>query len=238
MELQGKHVVIVGGSSGIGLATAKKALAEGANVLIVGRSEAQLDSAQKALTSRQLTTAIADISDLNSVRALFARLQIIDHLFVPAGELIPDSGDVMSSDPAKLEQVITTRLLGASQVVREARSKMTSGSVTLMSGLYAIRPGKGSAMGAAAVAGVEGMTRALALDLAPIRVNAVSPGIIDTPLWDSFGSNRQAIIDIGRSLPVGRAGHADDIAAGVLFLMKNDFTTGTVLKIDGGGSLI
>lgn len=238
MELQGKQVVIIGGSSGIGLATAKKALAEGANVLIVGRSEVRLDTAQKALKSRQLTTAVADISDPDSVRALFAKCEIIDHLFVPAGELTPDGGDVLSSDPAKLENVIMTRLLGVSHVVREARAKMTGGSVTLMSGLYAIRPGKGGAMGAAAVAGVEGMTRALALDLAPVRVNAVSPGIIDTPLWDSFGPNRQAIIDIGRSLPVGRVGHPDEIAAGVLFLMKNDFTTGTVLRIDGGGALV
>jgi NAD(P)-dependent dehydrogenase (short-subunit alcohol dehydrogenase family) len=238
VELQGKQVIIVGGSSGIGLATARRALAEGANVLIVGRSDARLDSAQKSLNSRYLTTAVADISDLKSVKALFANTRNIDHLFIPAGELTPDGGDVLSSDPVKLEQVIMTRLLGASQTVREARSRMSNGSVTLMSGVYAIRPGKGSAMGAAAVAGVEGMTRALALDLAPIRVNAVSPGIIDTPLWDSFGSNRQAIMDIGKSLPIGRVGHPDDIAEGVLFLMKNDFTTGTVLRIDGGGSLV
>jgi NAD(P)-dependent dehydrogenase (short-subunit alcohol dehydrogenase family) len=107
-----------------------------------------------------------------------------------------------------------------------------------MSGLYAIRPGVASAMAAAAVAAVEGMTRALALDLAPVRVNAVAPGLIDTPLWDAFGSHREAVLARGARLPVGRIGRPEEVAAAVIFLMTNGFVTGTVLRIDGGGALI
>jgi NAD(P)-dependent dehydrogenase (short-subunit alcohol dehydrogenase family) len=93
-------------------------------------------------------------------------------------------------------------------------------------------------MVAAAVAAVQGMTRALALDLAPIRVNAVAPGLIDTPLWDSFGAQLEAIRARGARLPVGRIGRPEEVAAAVIFLMNNGFVTGTVLPIDGGGGLV
>ena len=91
-------------------------------------------------------------------------------------------------------------------------------------------------MAAAAVAAVEGMTRALALDLAPIRVNAVAPGLIDTPLWDSFGAQREAILAQGAGLPVGRIGRPEEVAAAVIFLMSNGFVTGTVLPIAAAAS--
>ena len=93
-------------------------------------------------------------------------------------------------------------------------------------------------MGAAAVAAIEGMTRALALDLAPVRVNAVAPGLIDTPLWDTFGPHREAILASATKLPVGRVGRPEEIAEAVLFLMTNGFVTGIVLPVDGGGALI
>ena len=93
-------------------------------------------------------------------------------------------------------------------------------------------------MAVAALGAVEGLTRALALDLAPIRVNAVAPGLIDTPLWDSFGAQREAILARGAALPVGRIGRPEEVAAAVIFLMTNGFVTGAVLPIDGGGRLV
>jgi NAD(P)-dependent dehydrogenase (short-subunit alcohol dehydrogenase family) len=222
MRLEGKRVVIIGGSSGIGLETARLALAEGGLVTIAGRSEDRLRRSADSVLSGgdRLRTVAADLSDESSIRSLFTREGHVDHVFVPAGELRPRGSDLLKSDLDAL------------------RPKMDCGSITLMSGLYSTRPAPGGGMAAAAVAAVEGMTRALALDLAPIRVNAVAPGLIDTPLWDSFGAQREAILARGAKLPVGRIGRPEEVAAAVIFLMSNGFVTGAVLSIDGGGGLV
>jgi NAD(P)-dependent dehydrogenase (short-subunit alcohol dehydrogenase family) len=246
MRLEGKHLVVIGGSSGIGLETAPLALSEGASVTIAGRSEERLQRAAETLgnapaagpTRGSVRAVKADVTDESSVRALFEGGSPVDHLFLPAGELQPGGGDVLAADLTGLRSILESRLLGAACAVRQARPRMTGGSITLMSGLYSQRPGRGGAFAAAAVAAVEGLTRALALDLAPTRVNAVAPGLIDTPLWDAFGPQRAAILAHGAALPVGRVGRPEEVAEGVLFLMCNGFVTGTVLSIDGGGSLV
>jgi NAD(P)-dependent dehydrogenase (short-subunit alcohol dehydrogenase family) len=240
MLLEGKRVVIIGGSSGIGLETARLALAAGALVTIAGRSEERLGRAAKAISSSgdRLRSIVADLSDESSIRSLFAQESRVDHVFVPAGELQPGGGDLLTSELDGLRSILEVRLMGVTHVVRQARLKMEGGSITLMSGLYSTRPAPGGGMGAAAVAAVEGMTRALALDLAPIRVNAVAPGLIDTPLWDSFGAEREAILANGAKLPVGRIGRPEEVAAAVIFLISNGFITGIVLPIDGGGGLV
>jgi NAD(P)-dependent dehydrogenase (short-subunit alcohol dehydrogenase family) len=240
MRLEGKRVVIIGGSSGIGLETARLALAEGGLVTIAGRSEDRLRRAADSVLSGgdRLRAVAADLSDESSIRSLFTREGHVDHVFVPAGELRPGGGDLLTSDLDGLRSILEVRLLGVTHVVRQARPKMETGSITLMSGLYSTRPAPGGGMAAAAVAAVEGMTRALALDLAPIRVNAVAPGLIDTPLWDSFGAQREAILARGATLPVGRIGRPEEVAAAVIFLMSNGFVTGAVLPIDGGGGLV
>lgn len=237
MALEGERVVVVGGSSGIGLETARLALAAGASVTIAGRSEDRLRRAAADLGGA-VRSVVADVTDDGSVKALFDGETRVDHVFLPAGELKPGGGDVLGADLSALRSILESRLLGVVHVVRRARPKMAGGSITLMSGLYANRPAPGAALGAAAVAAIDGMTRALALDLAPIRVNAVAPGLIDTPLWDSFGPQREAILAQATALPVGRIGRPDEVAAAVLLLMSNGFVTGTVLAIDGGGSLV
>src|SRR5262245_52986856 len=250
MRLDEKRVVVIGGSSGIGLETARLALVEGASVTIAGRSEDRLrraadslefsyeDASGKTPTDR-LRCAIADIADESSVRSLFAGERHVDHLFLPAGELRPGTADVLGADLEGLRSILDVRLLGVVHAIRRAGPKMREGgSITLMSGLYSTRPAAGGAMGAAAVAGVEGMTRALALDLAPIRVNAVAPGLIDTPLWDAFGPQREAFAARAARLPVGRIGRPEEVAEAVVLLLTNGFVTGTVLPIDGGGGLV
>jgi NAD(P)-dependent dehydrogenase (short-subunit alcohol dehydrogenase family) len=240
MRLDGKRVVIIGGSSGIGLETAKLALAESALVTIAGRSEDRLRRAAESLASSggRLRAVVADLSEASSIQLLFAGESRVDHVFVPAGELRPGGGDMLQSDLDGLRSILEVRLLGVVHIIRQARPKMQGGSITLMSGLYSTRPAPGGGMAAAAVAAVEGMTRALALDLAPIRVNAVAPGLIDTPLWDAFGAQREAILARVAKLPVGRIGRPEEVAAAVVFLMSNGFITGTVLPIDGGGGLV
>ena len=210
MRLEGKHLVVIGGSSGIGLETARLALAEGASVTIAGRSEDRLRRAAETLGNAPaagpttgVRTVRADITDESSVRALFEGGPLVDHLFLPAGELQPGGGDVMAADLKGLRSILESRLL-ARLAVRQARPRMAGGSITLMSGLYSHRPARGGAFAAAAVAAVEGLTRALALDLAPTRVNAVAPGLIDTPLWDAFGPQRAAIL--ARGGLAGRSG--------------------------------
>src|SRR3984957_11526444 len=240
MLLDGKRVVIIGGSSGIGLETARQALAQGALVPIAGRSEERLRRATESISPRddRLRSTVADLSDESSIRSLFATEARVDHVFVPAGELRPGGADALKCDIDGLRSILEVRLLGVAHVVRQAKPKMEGGSITLMSGLYSTRPAAGGAMAAAAVAGVEGATRALALDLAPIRVNAVAPGLIETPLWDAFGAHREAFVARAAKLPVGRIGRPEEVAAAVIFLMTNGFVTGTVLPIDGGGGLV
>jgi NAD(P)-dependent dehydrogenase (short-subunit alcohol dehydrogenase family) len=178
------------------------------------------------------------MADGASIQGLFAGESSVDHVFLPAGELRPDSADLLTGDIGGMQSVLNVRLLGVAHVVRAAKPLMKGGSITLVSGLYATRPAAGGALAAAAVAAVNGMTRALALDLAPVRVNAVAPGLIDTPLWDAFGPQRAAILSSGAKLPVGRVGQPEEVAAAVIFLMSNGFVTGAVLPIDGGGGLV
>jgi NAD(P)-dependent dehydrogenase (short-subunit alcohol dehydrogenase family) len=239
MRLEGERVVIIGGSSGIGLETARLALAQGGVVTIAGRSEDRLRRAAESLSGgKRLRSVVADVTNEASIKALFSTESHVDHVFVPAGELRPGTANVLTDEVANMRAILEARLLGVCHVVRHAKPFMQSGSITLMSGLYAARPAAGGAMAAAAVAAVEGMTRALALDLAPIRVNAVAPGIIDTPLWDKFGPIRESILARGATLPVGRIGKPEEIAEAVVFLMSNGFVNGIVLPVDGGGGLV
>jgi NAD(P)-dependent dehydrogenase (short-subunit alcohol dehydrogenase family) len=141
MQFDGKRVVIIGGSSGIGLETARLVLAGGALVTIAGRSEDRLRRAAESLSAPdRLRPVVADLSDEASVRSLFAAESRVDHVFVPAGELRPGGGDLLRSELDGLRSILEVRLIGVAHVVRQARPKMEGGSITLMSGLYARRP--------------------------------------------------------------------------------------------------
>lgn len=236
MKLQGAHVVVIGGSSGIGLAAARLARHEGADVTIAGRSQESLTQAQQELGEAR--TVVADITDDAAVGQVFAGLSRVDHVLVSAGTII--NGTIVHNDLANLRRIVDERLWGVTYVVRHAAPLMRQGSITFTSGGLSSRPRPGAAMLTAMLAAVEALARALALELAPVRVNAVTPGLIDTPLLHkTYGAERDTIIkNRAAVLPGKRVGTADEVAQAMLMLMTNDYITGEVLHIDGGGRFV
>jgi NAD(P)-dependent dehydrogenase (short-subunit alcohol dehydrogenase family) len=238
MSLAHSTVVILGGSSGIGLATAKAASAEGARVIITGRSADRLKSA-KALLGADVRTVALDVADEAGTRALFQELDRVDHVFITAGSVVPDSG--LTPDSASLRPALDTRFWGAFAAAKYGAARMrAAGSIVFMSGTTARRPLKGAAVATASCGAVEAFARALAVDLAPIRVNTIQPGYVDTPMLDELlGEAHTAIkAEIGAQLPVKRIGRSEEIAEAVLFLMKNGYVNGITLTVDGGGLLV
>jgi NAD(P)-dependent dehydrogenase (short-subunit alcohol dehydrogenase family) len=237
MTLANSTVVILGGSSGIGLATARAAQAEGAKVIITGRSHDRLLAAGKELGAAVRTVTL-DVQDEAGTRALFGELERVDHVFITAGEIIFDPR--LKGEPATVRPALDTRFWGAFNAAKYAAPKMgAGGSITFMSGTAAIRPLAGAAVGTASCAAVEGFARALAVELKPIRVNVIQPGLVDTPFLDLFGKERRdaLIAEYSKKILVGRPGAAEEIADAVLFLMRNGFVTGITLTVDGGGVL-
>ena len=233
--LNGKSIVILGGSSGIGLATAQAAQAAGAKVVITGRSAERLAKAQAALGPNAEAHAV-DAGDEAATRALFERLPAVDHVFITAGTLVLDSK--LAPAQSVLEPAMDMRFWGAVHAAKYAAPRMRAGgSLVFMSGTAARRPLPGASVATASCAAVDGLARALALDLAPIRVNSIQPGYVDTPLFDGlFGDQRDNILNAaGAKLPVGRIGKPEEIADAVLFLMGNAYVTGINLVVDGGG---
>lgn len=238
MTLKNSTVVVLGGSSGIGLATARAAQDEGAQVIITGRNPARLEAARKALGA-QARVQVLDASDEAGTRAFFAALDGLDHLFITAGTLVLDSK--LAPDTATLAPALDTRFWGALYAAKYAAPKMCAGgSITFMSGTAGRRPLPGAAVASASCGAVDSFARALALDLAPLRVNTIQPGYVDTPLFDDlFGDQREAILSAAAErLPVKRIGTPEDIAQAVLFLMRNGYVTGINLVVDGGGLLV
>lgn len=237
MSLANNIVVILGGSSGIGLATAKAARSEGAHVIITGRSRERLEAARKELGGDQVRTVTLDVADEAGTSALFSELDRVDHVFITAGTVLFDPK--LGPDTDAIRPALDMRFWGAFYAAKFAASRMRAGgSITFMSGTTAIRPLRGASVATASCAAVEGFARSLAVDLAPIRVNTIQPGLVDTPFLDMLGERRAAIVaEYSKRLPVGRPGRPEEIADAVLFLMKNAFVTGITLTVDGGGIL-
>jgi NAD(P)-dependent dehydrogenase (short-subunit alcohol dehydrogenase family) len=237
-RLAGQTVVVIGGSSGIGLATARAARDAGADVVITGRSPQRLETAAAGLGDTVRAVAL-DALDEAGTATLFEELPIVHHVFVSAGTV---GAGPLSAPTERLRPLLDTRLWGSVFAVRAAAPKMTDGgSITLCSGVSSMRPRRGGSPVSAASAGaVEALARNLAVELAPVRVNTIIPGLVDTPLVATlFGEGHQAAMEAaGKSLPVGRVGQPEDLADAVLFLMGNGYVTGINLVVDGGRLLV
>ena len=237
-SLKDKNVVILGGSSGIGLATARAALDDGAQVTITGRTATRLEAAATELGPTASTTQL-DATDEAGTRAFFEGLPSLDHLFVTAGALVTDHR--LEPDSDILRPAMDTRFWGALYAAKYAAPKFTDGgSITFMSGSSGRRPLPGASVASASCAAIDSFARGLALDLAPVRVNSIQPGYVDTPLFDSLlGEQREDVLTaVAEKLPLKRIGRPEDIADAVLFLMKNSYVTGINLVVDGGCVLV
>jgi NAD(P)-dependent dehydrogenase (short-subunit alcohol dehydrogenase family) len=230
--------VIIGGTSGIGRAVAEAAHANGAAVTVVGR-----DAATAERTAAQIGAGVrglaVDLTDADTVADLAGQVGALDHLVLSAASL--SYAPFLDLPLAQARQVMETKFWGYYVAVRAfAPAIKAGGSITLFSGVAAARPAPGTVMVTAVNAAIEGLTRSLALELAPVRVNAVSPGVVATPGWAHLSEQERTSMfdDLGRSLPAGRVGQPEDVARAVLELTGNGYTTGEIRNVDGGALLV
>ncbi|MEV7807944.1 SDR family oxidoreductase [Microbispora sp. NPDC088329] len=239
MKLHGQRVVVLGGTSGIGLATARAAAEEGAEVLVVSSTSAGVDRALAALPAGA-QGRVADLSRTERVRSLFEDIGEIHHLVYTAGEPL-ELTPLATLDPEQAKSFFTVRFFGALAAVRAAAPHLRpGGSVTLTTGIAKDRPGPGWAVAAAVCGAMESLTRALAVELAPIRVNAISPGVVRSPLWGRMDeADRERMYrETAAAVPTGRVGETDEVAQAYLFAMTQPFATGTVITVAGGAILV
>jgi NAD(P)-dependent dehydrogenase (short-subunit alcohol dehydrogenase family) len=231
MLLKGKKVVVVGGSSGIGLATAELAKREGADVIVASRNVAKLDAVAEKLNAIAIP---ADVTSDDSVAKLFRNCGPVDHVVITAAQL--RTGPFKTVSMEDVRSTMEGKFWGAWRVAKSAEIR-PGGSLTLVSGYLSIRPRPNSAIISVANGALESLARALALELAPVRVNAVSPGIVDTPIRAAMPeqARREMLAQTAAKLPVGRVGVGEDIARQILAFMTIGFATGSIVYLDGGG---
>jgi NAD(P)-dependent dehydrogenase (short-subunit alcohol dehydrogenase family) len=238
MSLKNARVLVIGGTSGIGLGVASAAAERGAIPIVVSRQQSSVDRALAQLPE-QARGATVDLTDLSAMERLAADIGDIEHLVFTAGEslVLVSLADLA---PDIINRYYQTRLVGALSSIRVFGPRITAGgSITLTSGTAAEQPGFG-AMPVSICGAMNALTKALAVELAPIRVNAVAPGVVRTPLWDSFSdTDRQALYEqAAQRLPLGRVGEVTDTSRAYLYCMEQEWGTGIVLTVDGGTVLV
>jgi len=235
--LTGKRAVFIGGSSGMGLAAAQLALKVGAQVVIAGRSREKLEQAKKEMGGRAEALSL-DATDEAAVKAFFQQVGTFDHLVttITSGERKAFLKLDMAVAKAHFDGKFWGQWLAAKYGAPQIKA---GGSITFFSGIWSHRPPAEVAVVAAMNSGIEGLTRALAVELAPLRVNAVAPGLIDTPLYASMPVEvREGMFAAyGAAAPAKRVGRPEEVAQTVVYLMANAFTTGTTIFVDGGYTL-
>lgn len=201
---------------------------------LVGRDRDKLNRAASLLGGARI--AVADIADRVAVEAVFAEIERVDHLVITAGSYAP--GKLADTDLDVLLLTLQERIAGPMYAIKAALPRIPpTGSIMLTSGQLSDRPtDTGTSVISAALRGVEGLAQSLALELRPIRVNVIAPGLIDTPLLDSFGADVKSMVldSAAAKSPVSRVGRPEEPAHGIVFLMENGFVNGEVLHVDGG----
>ena len=239
MDFTGKRIVVLGGSSGIGLSTAQAAAKAGASVAIVSSRQERVDQALKSLPAGA-EGRVADLASEPAMQNLFATIGSFDHLVFTAGESL-ELGPLAQTGIEQAQRFFQLRYWGAFMAAKYGSPKIRAGgSIVFTSGLAGSRPHSGWSLGASICSAMEGLTRALAVELAPLRVNIVCPGVVKSPLWANMKeTDRDALYrGMADKLLVGHVGETDEVAKAYLYLMDQTYGTGQVLVVDGGGALV
>lgn len=235
MSIANQRILIIGGTSGMGLASARRLVQAGAEVFVAGRDAAKLDAAVKSVGGK-ITGIAADFTDPVSLESLMRRIGRLDHLVLAAAGAAA-WGPFAQLPVEAVRTALNTKLIGYWQSLQAALPILRKdGSVVFMTGAASRVAMNGTAGLAAVNGGITQMAQTLAKELAPLRVNVVSPGLVDTPAYAGMPAAAKAgmFAAAAKSLPVGRTGVPDDIAQCVEMLVSNTFATGMVLDIDGG----
>ncbi|WP_175728388.1 SDR family oxidoreductase [Burkholderia ambifaria] len=232
--LHGKKVLVVGGSSGIGAAAAKAFAQRGAVVTIASRDPAGA-GADVAPDGHAHTEAL-DITDTAAVDAFCARVGQFDHVVISAAKTA--TGPLRALPLADAQAAMDSKFWGAYRIARSI-DIAPGGSLTFVSGYLSVRPNASSVLQGAINAALEALARGLALELAPVRVNTVSPGLIATPLWDKLAPDARDAMYAGAAqrLPARRVGQPEDVANAIVYLATTPYATGSTVLIDGGGAI-
>ncbi|MCA0233563.1 MAG: SDR family oxidoreductase [Bacteroidetes bacterium] len=237
--LKNQKVIILGGSSGLGLATAQAAAAEGAEVVIVSSNQQRIDKALQTLPVNSKGFSVS-LDKEENIKTFFEMIGNFDHLVYTAGENISMSM-VDDTEIEKGKDFFTIRFWGAFAAIKYGKPHINEGgSINLMSGNFGQRPAAGYSLGATICGAMDAFTRAMAVELAPIRVNNIAAGIIDTNLWNNMNeADREGFFNhLENTLLLKRVGQSEDIAQAFVYLMKQTYTTGQSLIIDGGAVLV
>ncbi|MCF5510350.1 MULTISPECIES: SDR family oxidoreductase [unclassified Pseudomonas] len=231
-SLSGKTIIVIGGSSGIGAAVAQAALARGAHVIVAGRRLAP--GSDSGLRNEPV-----DVTDSASLKQLFETVGRFDHLVYTSGPSVR-AKPLIETDLDEARDNFDVKLWGALRAIQHALPFLhEQGSITLTSGQLGRKLAAGQFIKTGINVATEALGKQLAKELAPRRVNVISPGVIDTPAYAGLGQEQRLAMfaKAGQGLPVGRVGQAEEVAAGYVLAMENGFMTGAVVDIDGGGLL-
>ncbi|MFJ1703228.1 SDR family oxidoreductase [Kitasatospora sp. NPDC088346] len=237
LSLEGRRVVVVGAGSHTGRRLAITASAAGADLVLAGPDPRKLEWTAGELAGGARVVPV-DLADEDSIAALASAVGGFDHLVSTAA--MPANGPLAELDPEAVRRAFAAKVIGPMLLAKHLAGRAADGgSFTFFSGVAAWRPAPGRTVMATTNGALAFLVQALAVEIAPVRVNAVSPGIVDTGSWDGLGAGKDAFLrGVAERNPARRVGTVDDLVQAVLFAMASPYVTGTVLHVDGGGRLV
>lgn len=233
MSLENQKVVVVGGTSGIGLAIAKAAVVQGASIVVASRSQKRCEQAA-SIIGGDVKAYTVDVTEEDSIQALFDQVGEFDHLVTTPGNPITFSS-FLDADMTLVTHQFAVKFWGQYLCAKYGAKRIKpQGSITFMSG--GGRQNKGNSTLASINGAIDSFGKLLAVELAPIRVNVVRPGLVKTDVWNNFSQAERLDMykTVGDKLMVGRVGTPEDIAETYLYFLSNSFTTGVAIDVDGG----